>query len=98
MNDVFIITIVKETCCNCGIVFGMEKEYQQQKLDSGDTFCCPNGHKQHYAKSTVAKQREEIERLKKDNRYCQLNSDYLRRSRASLKGHLNRIKKQKVEK
>lgn len=47
--------IIIETCCNCGITFGMDKAFQQERLNTGKNFYCPNGHSQHYTDSIAAK-------------------------------------------
>jgi DNA-binding transcriptional regulator YiaG len=44
-----------ETCCNCGMVFAMPKDFQQKKRNNpGSTFYCPSGHGQHYVGETKA--------------------------------------------
>lgn len=48
------ITIVSETCCSCGVVFGLESEYQAERRRDRRDFHCPNGHPQHYTGKTEA--------------------------------------------
>jgi len=92
MNETTFITLVSETCCVCGVIFGMEKEYRQRMLDVGGSFTCPSGHKQHYSESTV-------EKLKKELAFCRNTTMSLRTrlkekelSLAATKGHLTRMK------
>jgi len=42
------VTLVHESCCKCGVVFGLESGHQGQLLKSHGDFWCPNGHQQHY--------------------------------------------------
>jgi hypothetical protein len=44
----FSLTMVTEVCINCGIPFGIPRNYQKRLMDTNETFCCPNGHRQHY--------------------------------------------------
>ncbi len=43
-----IITITLETCCSCGVPFGIEESYRQELIKNGQTFYCTNGHNQYY--------------------------------------------------
>lgn len=42
------------TCYKCHLPFAVPDEVNQDWLDEGSTFYCPNGHDQHYMKSTVS--------------------------------------------
>jgi len=88
-------TIVSEKCCNCGVLFGMEKEYRQRKIDEGGTFYCPNGHKQWYTESTINKLKKQIESKQKQIDYCRNNLRFEKRSHSATKGQLTR-KKNKI--
>lgn len=50
------ITMVTEICCNCGIVFGIPSDFQDDLIKTHKTFYCPNGHSQSYGEN--AKERE----------------------------------------
>ena len=43
-------SLVLETCCNCGVPFGLSGELYDSLQESGNTFYCPNGHSQIYTK------------------------------------------------
>jgi hypothetical protein len=43
-----------ETCCNCGITFGMPESIQKRRRDDHATFYCPSGHPQSYRGETEA--------------------------------------------
>ena len=54
-----------EECCNCGTSFAMSQQDYEYYKSTGETFCCPRGHKQHYV-NTESKQAREIKGLKKE--------------------------------
>lgn len=43
-----IMTIVH--CYACGVPFGLSATHYDSLQASGESFCCPNGHKQHFTK------------------------------------------------
>lgn len=56
------VTMVTEQCCECGVQFGMPSNLRGVlKADPNKYFYCPNGHAQHYTKSTEMKLREQME-------------------------------------
>lgn len=74
MTQTYIGTLVIETCCNCGIVFGLDESYRRRLLQSHDDFYCPNGHPQHFVGET------DKERLQKEvNSLTQRNAVLLQR-------------------
>lgn len=38
------ITLVIESCINCGVVFALDAEFREQLKESHRTWYCPNGH------------------------------------------------------
>ena len=50
-------------CANCGIMFGVPVDYDNERRADGDSFCCPNGHSLSYS-SENEKVRRERDRLK----------------------------------
>jgi len=48
-----------ETCCTCGIPFGVSKDFNEECRRMGKSFFCPNGHTQSYGKSAADIVREE---------------------------------------
>lgn len=62
------ITMVTETCCNCGVAFGIPRDLQQQfKNDESKWFYCPNGHKQHYSESEATRLERLLEKERRDH-------------------------------
>jgi len=56
-TDTFYKTMVFETCCDCGVAFGMPESYQQMlRRNAGREFYCPNGHAQQYMGETFDQQ------------------------------------------
>lgn len=52
-----------ETCCNCGMQFGMPSAYQRQRRNDKQWFYCPSGHQQHDTGPTeAARLKDELER------------------------------------
>lgn len=87
------IIIEEVTCCSCGVIFGIEKNFKQRLRDSGDSFYCPAGHGQHYTETAEKKYKREIESLEDRLRWAQQGRDSARNSLKATKGHLTRIKK-----
>lgn len=46
------IKFLSETCCSCGILFAVTKEYQDRRRQDHNWFYCPNGHQQHYSQKS----------------------------------------------
>lgn len=56
------VTMITEICCNCGVAFGMPSDLRKVlKADTNKYFYCPNGHAQHYTKSTESILKDKIE-------------------------------------
>ena len=103
MNQIIYLSseFVTETCCNCGLVFAMLKDYKKERLKDHKSFCCPAGHSQHY----VSKSDEE--KLKEELTHCQADRDFwmdghdmekdkrksVERSRSSFKGVITKMRK-----
>ena len=50
-----------QSCCTCGIAFGLPDTYDTRLRDTHDLFYCPNGHPQSYRAKSAA----DIERDKR---------------------------------
>jgi hypothetical protein len=45
----FQTELITEECCNCHMLFGMTREFYDQRHEKkGTEFFCPRGHSQHY--------------------------------------------------
>jgi len=58
-----MMNLVEETCCVCGVIFGMTKEYIQNVQQQGKSFSCPNGHSQHYRTQSYEQLKDECKFL-----------------------------------
>lgn len=54
-----------ETCCVCGVEFGIPETIQKARLVDGKLFYCPNGHDQYYADCQIAKMERCVDELEK---------------------------------
>lgn len=82
--------LVHETCCSCGVLFGLEDGMRNQRIRDHKTFYCPNGHPQSYTGDT------EKERLRKENERLQSQLVIERRTHdTAIRGE--RIKRGKAE-
>jgi hypothetical protein len=61
------VTLVVETCCNCGTVFALSAALQEVRLEDHRTFYCPAGHGQSYTGKTEAeRERERAEQAERE--------------------------------
>ena len=89
-----------ETCCNCGTVFAVPKEYATRRKNDHKSFHCPNGHSQYYsAKSDKEKLQDQLEHCRLDRDFWQDGHDAeknkrqaVERSRSSLRGVITKMK------
>lgn len=66
----FPVDLFVETCCSCGMVFAMPKDWKDRLVRKNGTFYCPRGHEQWYSGKTEAqKERERADRLARDADY-----------------------------
>jgi hypothetical protein len=70
---IYTSTLVIETCCNCNMKFGMDRQFYNECRDAGPNkvFYCPNGHRQWYSKGRIAELEQSIASLKNRESYLQ---------------------------
>ncbi len=61
-----VATMYVETCCNCGVLFGMPRTLNNSLRETQRTFYCPNGHPQLYTKSTADKLKDRLDEQDRD--------------------------------
>lgn len=61
-TQAYIGTLVVETCCNCGVRFGIDQEHNAELLRTRKFFFCPNGHEQYYAGESDKSRAERLAR------------------------------------
>jgi hypothetical protein len=52
-------TLVPITCYLCGIVFGLEREFKNRRINDHEPWHCPNGHSQVFSGKTEAERLRE---------------------------------------
>jgi hypothetical protein len=91
-----------ETCCRCGVEFGMPKALRDVRLADHGNFYCPLGHPQHYTagKTEVELEREKRERAEADRDFWMREeaaererAEAEKRRHAATKGQLTKAKK-----
>lgn len=92
-SPTYTYSLIGITCCNCGVLFGMEEGYYNDRRQDRKSWSCPNGHQQHFTGKTDA----EIAREQRDaaRALAQRESDRRRaaeRSAAAHKGWATRIR------
>lgn len=79
-------------CFKCGNNFAVSSSLHQTWRNNGEFFYCPScGQKQHYAKSTVDKLTEELERKNKILINKNQEISFLEKQVAAQKGRLTKL-------
>jgi hypothetical protein len=91
-TQTFIGTLVVQTCCNCGMAFGVEQNYDAARREDHKNFHCPAGHPQHYTGKTKAeKLSEQLAASERRRQWAvareQSTRDQLEATERSLRGH-----------
>jgi len=84
------ITIVSESCPECGIVFGIESEYLASKRKNGETVYCPNGHTFWYGKGEAERLKAELKRERENKDYWRNVAEVERHAKNGMKGQLRK--------
>lgn len=90
------ITLESETCCTCGVVFGIESRHRAElrRKKERTSFYCPNGHSQHYIGDTEAdKLRRELEWARSQRDSARSALKMTENTLRVVKGHKTRLKK-----
>lgn len=91
-----LTTYVVIDCCQCGALFGIPNDVDDELLRTGRSFYCPNGHPQHYTESTETKlqaERDKNARITAQLDQMRADRDAMERSRNATKGQLTKVKK-----
>lgn len=91
MASTFIeLELIHETCCVCGIAFGITRDLYNRRSHDKKVFYCPNGDSLRYTGKSDAQE------IKDAQAYAQRQAeraDANHRSLIATKGHLTRAKK-----
>jgi len=65
-------------CCNCHVMFAINKKHKRDLLQSHESFYCPNGHGQHFiAKTNAEKWKEYAESVDERLKHCHSDREEL---------------------
>lgn len=67
------VTMVTESCCECGNLFAMTEAFAQQRQSDRARFYCPNGHGQAYLESTEQQLRRRLANVEEDLRITKVD-------------------------
>jgi hypothetical protein len=88
-----IYTLVQQTCCNCGVLFGMEAGFDKQRRDDHKSWYCPNGHSQFYSgKSEAQRLQEQLDAARSLAKRESNRRTAAERSAIAYKGHATRLR------
>lgn len=91
-------------CFTCHVLFAVESQTRQHYLDTGDSFYCPNGHRQHYIdctiealKSKLAKSERFLKNSKKRTEWAEQDAKNAREGEKQAKNSLRSEKGAKTK-
>lgn len=91
-----LTTYVVIDCYSCHCLFAIPQDVNEELHNTGGSFYCPNGHRQHYVQSTERKLKEERDRTARLTARLdqeRARSEQLERSRSAVRGQLTKVKK-----
>ena len=66
--QLFTTTLALIYCYKCGMPFGLSQDYKDRRIADKATWCCPEGHEQHFtgesAAEKLSKAQAETERVR----------------------------------
>lgn len=98
INGVSIQMYVSD-CPNCGVIYGIPRDYEIRRREDGRKFYCPNGHSGSFGESEIdkakrlqaaAERRETSARIRATAAYDQAQA--AERSARAYRGQVTRIK------
>jgi len=88
-------TIVVETCCDCGVTFGLTDGFYKLRQRDGNSFFCPNGHSQFYTNNDVKKindLKKALKNVESDRVFWKEQAEEKGRSLSATRGQITKIK------
>lgn len=88
------ITLVVMVCGECGVAFGLEEDYRQERLNDHQLgWYCPNGHSRVFTGKTPAQKLEDELKAERDYQaMLQARLDQAEASRRAFKGQATRLR------
>lgn len=81
------------SCCVCGVRFGMENEFYEERLGDGKFWYCPSGHCQQFTDTREKKLKRELDRTTRCLQRTQEDLHSTEYARRAAKGQLTKAKK-----
>lgn len=102
-TQTFTGTLVVQDCCNCGMTFGVPREFDRARHSDKASFCCPRGHWQAYVgksdEQTAKDEKARADRAEQDAAWARARADRLAmerdaeaRSARAYRGHVTRLR------
>jgi hypothetical protein len=93
------LTVISGGCYKCGIPFAVPAQHYRQLQDSGDSFWCPNGHRQHFTETTEQRMQKQVDaqrrRAEMAERRAEIERDEAQhqgRRASAFKGNVTKLK------
>lgn len=95
---IYTTNLYLETCCKCGVPFGIPQELYESLQESGNSFYCPNGHSQYYTrkKSLEEKLKDTEARLAIEKEAGEWYAEVYRQAKNELKNTRNSLRATKA--
>ena len=56
------VNLNADSCVNCGVIYGVDAEFEAARRRDGKTFYCPNGHAMSFTETDAMRLKQERER------------------------------------
>lgn len=94
MSQTRTITLNLQECPNCGVVYGLSEDYENQRRQDHKRFFCPNGHSLSYKQeSREERLKRQLEATTRQLSRTQSRLGVTKRQKAAAKGQLTKAKR-----
>ena len=87
------IYLEMETCCNCGIPFGITSDRMKVLRERGGDFYCTNGHSQRYTETDNMRLKKQLRNVNQQLEWSETNLQSEKDSHRATRGVVTKIKK-----
>ena len=96
-NTTYLAVIQATSCGNCGMPFGLPKDFMENRIADGQKFWCPNGHKIGWGDTEEKRLKRDLKWAKDELAAQRARADGAEASLRTTKGHVTRLRKRMVE-
>jgi hypothetical protein len=89
-QDVALKTI---RCCACDLLFAVPQTWLDERQEDGRSFCCPNGHQQHFTERESERLRRQLKQAEAQVTHLRDQRDAAERSARAYRGQVTKIRK-----